>query len=456
MVKSRILIRAGMLLAVLALIVMLPPHLVVGGIGGNQSATVTVTAVPGYIHTPPTGGGGVMPAHTLIVATPGGTATMKITSDGTIRKSYTIADPNGNIMLGLDSGTRILCSGDQLPKRLEMRLSGEPLPVPDGVAAVSPVYNLTAYISGGVPQPVAFEPPIRLQINYDPEELPENTVSVFIAYYDAKQGWIPLEAPSGFVAAAGTAAAQVNHFTPFAVIAKLAPPVIPAHFELHELDINPNPVRVGESIAVSAQLVNTGGVIGEHTLTLNIKGLPETSQTIQLAPGQSREVSFTITPSSPGSYQVEIDDLRGNLVVEAIPAPIPAPTPVTPAPLTPVPVPAPFPWWIIAPIVVGAAAIGSLYFFFYRRRQYAAVVGPAGVEAPVVPPSPIRAISYPAVVADQRVIIVNALAKVWSVIVRWSAIVADQRGVIVNALAKVWSVIVRWSAVVISKLGLKK
>jgi len=453
-VKRRILIRTGMVLAVLALIVVLPAHLVVGQAGGSQSATVTVTAVPGYIYTPPGGGGGGgggiggggTPPPALTVVTPDGPMTMEIASDGTLLQSYIIADPSGNVLLGLDSGTRILCSGNQVPERLEMRLSGEPLPVPEGMAAVSPIYDLTAYISGGVPQPVVFDPPLRLQINYDPEGLPENTTSVFIAYYDAKQGWIPLEAPSGFVDAAGTAEAQINHFAPFAVIAELAPPVLPAHFELHNLDIKPNPVRVGESITISAQLVNTGGLSGEYTLTLNVEGLPETSQTIQLTPGQSQEVSFSLTPDKPGSYQIEIGDLWGNLVVEAIPTPLPTPTPLTP-------VPAPFPWWIIAPIMAGAAVVGSLYFFLYRRRQYAAVVGPAGVEAPVAPPSPIKAISYPAIVADWRRVIVSVLAKVWSAIVRWTAIVADQRGVIVSTLTKAGTAIVRWSAIVADQRG---
>jgi hypothetical protein len=257
-----------------------------------------------------------------------------------------------------------------------VRLSEEILPVPDGLAIVSPVYDFNAYTSGGVPLPVTFDPPIRLQINYDPAELPENTSSVFIAYYDEELGWIQLEAPSGFVAEVGTAAAQLSHFTPFAVMADLASPLQPARFEVRNLDISSIEVMSGESITISAWLVNIGGLSGEHTLKVYMEGLLETSQVIRLSPGQSQKITFTVTPDRPGSYWVEIDDLRGHFAVRAIPT---APAPIAPAPISPVPAAEAGGYgWLIA-ILSGVAAIVALMFITARKRVQPGLAVEAGV-----------------------------------------------------------------------------
>ena len=373
---------AFILVMVMALLGGFSGHLVAGQVGtGTPSATVTVTAVPGFIYSPGGGGGGEgegggLTARFLTVDMLHEITRAQIKSDGILLESYVIAAPSDNVILGLDSGTKIICSDNQVPERLEIRLSEEPLPVPEGMAAVSPIYNLTAYVSGGAPQPVTFDPPIILQISYSPEELPENVLSVFIAYHDEEEGWTHLEAPSGFVAAVGTAGAQVSHFAPFAVMADLATPPLPACFEIRSLDINPNQVMAGESITISAQLVNIGGLIGEHTLMVNIEGLLETSQVVELAPGQSREVSFTVTPGSPGSYRVEIDDSLGNFVVRAIPTPSPTPAPVVPTPPGPAAETGGYGWLIAT---VSAVAIAALAFITLRKRLRPALAALASI-----------------------------------------------------------------------------
>jgi len=379
----RRIVNAFILIIILAFVVGLPVSLALGvADNGSQSATVTVSATPVIAPSPQPqpggggGGGGAPPESILTVDTLGETVAMQIKPDGTLLKSYVIADPSGNvIILGLDSGTKIICSDNQVPERLEVSLSEESPPVPEGFVAVSPVYDLTAYISGGVPRPVTFDPPAILQINYSPEELPENVSSVFIAYHDEEEGWTQLEPPTGFVAAVGTAGAQVSHFTPFVVMANLVSPILPARFEVRNLDINPIQVTAGENITVSAQLVNTGGLRGEYTLMVNIEGLLETSQVIRLAPGQSQVITFTLTPGSPGSYQVEIGDSQGNFVVMAIPTPpIPAPPAPAPAPAVGVGV---YGWLI--PSIVAVAALAALALISARRRLQPALAVEVGV-----------------------------------------------------------------------------
>jgi len=137
-------------------------------------------------------------------------------------------------------------------------------------------------------------------------------------------------------------------------MAQLAP-LQPARFETRNLDISPIEVIPKESITISAWLFNIGGLSGEHTLKVNMEGLLETSQLIRLSPGQSQKITFTVTPGSPGDYWVEIDDLRGNFVVRAIPtAPVPAAE-------------AGGYGWLIA-IISAVAAIVALMLITARRR----------------------------------------------------------------------------------------
>ncbi|MEE8599092.1 MAG: hypothetical protein V3S69_06235, partial [Dehalococcoidales bacterium] len=320
------------------------------------------------------GGGAPLPLKILTMYTLGGTSEVQLKSDGTLLESFSIADPSGNIIIGLASGTKILCTDDQIPQRLEVKLSQELPPLPEGFAAVSPVYDLIAYIPGPVPdrpevpQPVTFDPPITLQINYDPEELPENVKSIFIAYYDEEEGWTQLEQPSDFVAAVGTAGAQVSHFTSFIVMTDLL--ALPALFEVRNLDINPIQVTDGEKVTISAILANIGGLRGEYNLMVNIEGLLETSQVIRLTPGQSQVITFTVTPGSPGNYQVEIGDSRGDFGVEAIPVEPAAGVTVS--------------GWLIA-IISAMAVIAALAIIARKKGLQPALAVEAGVNEWLLP-----------------------------------------------------------------------
>jgi hypothetical protein len=138
----------------------------------------------------------------------------------------------------------------------------------------------------------------------------------------------------------------------------------------------------GESITISAWLVNIGGLSGEHTIKVYIKGLLETSQVIRLSPGQNQKITFTVTPGSPGSYWVEIDDLRDNFVVRAIPT---APAPIAPAPIAPVPAAEAGGYgWLIA-IISGVAAIVALMLITARIRLQPGLAVEAGVYRWLIP-----------------------------------------------------------------------
>ena len=330
------------------------------------------------------GGGGGENTTLLNIDILGKVRGVQVTNDGITVEPSIVVSPDNNLTLRLDKGTKMISVDSKVPLKLALTVAKGPPPTPDGMVLVSQVYDCVAYSSGGVPMPVNFNPSVRLQISYNPQNVPENALAIFIAYYDEDKGWVRLDPPGGFVAEAGTAAAQVGHFTPFAVLAELVPPP-PAYFEVRNLDISPGQVGTGENVIISAQIANTGGVSGEYTLMVNVEGLLETSQVITLAPEQSQEVSFTVTSGTPGSYQVEIGGLQGNFVVVA-------PPPAAEAGgfkwlttwLTA--------WWLIPALVT--MAIAALALILVRKRRQPAIVveepsGPVPTVAKEQPREPI-------------------------------------------------------------------
>jgi hypothetical protein len=95
--------------------------------------------------------------------------------------------------------------------------------------------------------------------------------------------------------------------------------------------------------------------------------LPEASQVVEVASGQSQEVSFTVTPDASGSYQVEIGGLQGSFVVVALS-------------------PAGFKWltpWSIS--VMAAMVLAALTLTIARKRRQPAVV--VGESLETIPPA---------------------------------------------------------------------
>lgn len=331
------------------------------------------------------GGGTTQPLE--IVSRDSG-ARIRVHVDGAVAENQTVALIENKVIIILEKGTQVLLGSAQLsgdgapipgvpgrvPARLEVEVAKQAPEPPTGMMIIGPVYDLFALGETGR-ESVTFSSPLKLVLNYDAEALPGNVLSVFLAYFDEKERkWVKLESPRGFIAGVGQAVAEVNHFTLFAVLVELAqapvppvpkPPPAPARFQLRNMDISPGTVKVGENITVKSQLVNIGEQVGDYVLAVTVPGLLETGKVIRLAPGESREVAFMVTPRSPGTYQVRIGDLLGSFVVEGVPVP---PLPTTPAPLAPEAQPGVYTWLTILILAVLAlAVIAALLLALVRR-----------------------------------------------------------------------------------------
>jgi hypothetical protein len=247
-----------------------------------------------------------------------------ISTTGRLLNSLEAPSPDGIHLFEMEKGTRTLDEKGKVVTLIVIRETEAP-PLPDNTVVVGNAYNFE-------PSDITFDKPVRLTLGYDVNELPEDVASVVLAYYNSGTGWIELEAESGVVAEVGKLTAPIDHFTIFAVLAKVSPPAPPppptpappANFELSNLSIIPSLSKVwesltfmvtsGEEVTITVDVTNQGGQEGSFNAVLRLNGVTQGTKDITLGPRQSQKIVFTITENEPGSYIVQIGDLSGEFI----------------------------------------------------------------------------------------------------------------------------------------------
>jgi hypothetical protein len=320
---------------------------------GDYTANITINAteanntpqvVPVSLHISPPGGGAIGGdggggggggSCYLDIDMLGKITRVKISCvTGTTLKPAVAPDFNNTNFLEIDRGTRVICDDiNKAPTVLVMRVANESPPVPDGSVIIGSVYNFTGNYTlsscGNRNTPhccsgVTFDQNITIVLNYDPNELPESTASLAVAYYDTEQGsWVGLPTDVGRVAEIGKATGLISHASAVAIIAELAPPSPPASFMVSGLNIEQNPqVRknifvavTGENVTITANVANNGGQEGTYIAELKLNGETVEAKEVTLGPGQNRQVTFTLSGMDYGQYEVEVAGLSGEFTV---------------------------------------------------------------------------------------------------------------------------------------------
>jgi len=306
-------------------------------------------------------GGGGAAVEYLTVDFLGEISKMRLDDNYRLRDTLIALSPDGRLSLEIEEGTLALVDGKPI-YLVEIREAEECPPLPGDTIAAGKVYDIT-------PSGATFDKDVILILSFNPMELPENTVSVTMAYYVSDEGWVELESEQGGVAELGSMTTAVSHFTPFAILAKLAPPAptpapappsppptLPAaHFVASGLTIEPSVreiwelitfvTRTGESITISANVANDGGQEGVYIVELKLNGETVDSKEVTLAAGESQQVSFTLPGMDYGRYAVEVAGLSGEFTVSRR-----------------------INWWLIAGIIV---AIGLITWRVSRVRRRA-------------------------------------------------------------------------------------
>lgn len=83
-----------------------------------------------------------------------------------------------------------------------------------------------------------------------------------------------------------------------------------AEFRVSDLAIYPEEVNPGHAVTISCRVTNTGSESGDYIVRLGGDFMAE--QTVSLQPGESKAVSFEVTPSAAKTYSVSVDGLTGS------------------------------------------------------------------------------------------------------------------------------------------------
>ena len=94
-----------------------------------------------------------------------------------------------------------------------------------------------------------------------------------------------------------------------------AMPVAPAKLSASGLSISPQQVKPGQEVTISINVANTGEATGSYNAVLYINGVAETSQSVSVAGGTTKNVIFKVTRSAAGVYDVSIAGQSGQFTV---------------------------------------------------------------------------------------------------------------------------------------------
>lgn len=90
-----------------------------------------------------------------------------------------------------------------------------------------------------------------------------------------------------------------------------------AEFVVSDLVISPTEVNPGQPVTITCAVTNIGSEAGDFTVHLGGDFVAE--QTVSLAPGESKSVSFEVTPDVAKTYSVSVDGLYGTFLATEMP-----------------------------------------------------------------------------------------------------------------------------------------
>lgn len=92
-----------------------------------------------------------------------------------------------------------------------------------------------------------------------------------------------------------------------------------AEFKVSDLVISPTEVNPGQPVTISCTVTNIGSEAGSKTIECKVEGTKMAEQSVTLAPGESKTVSFEVTPTVAKTYSVSVDGLTGSFRATTVP-----------------------------------------------------------------------------------------------------------------------------------------
>ncbi len=83
----------------------------------------------------------------------------------------------------------------------------------------------------------------------------------------------------------------------------------PATLALSAFTVSPQEAYVGDTIQITANVTNTGDVIGNDTFNFEVNGVVKDTTNLTLASGDSQEIDFSAVENDAGNYTVKISSI---------------------------------------------------------------------------------------------------------------------------------------------------
>ena len=136
---------------------------------------------------------------------------------------------------------------------------------------------------------------------------------------------------------------------------------LPASFTFTKFDITPPTSQIGDTVNISVTCLNNGGNPGTYPVVLKINGVSEQTEEVNLEPGKSQVVTFAITKSEAGTYEVNVNELSSSFIVQESSQLLSTSTPAHNATLEE------SGWPLVAGIAGGTILVGLIVLFIFRR-----------------------------------------------------------------------------------------
>ncbi len=340
-----------------------------GEIAAEPECSFTTSAAP---PPPPSGGfGGGFSGGGGAPSGPGITnLTLYTNSEGLFVLDGKAKSEDGFVNIDIAKGVLAQTKDKTQLKSIKIVAVDSPAELPSGFLLVGKVFEIT-------PDGATFTPGITLTLTYDAAETPEgtdiNSLSIMV-YNPATSKWESLA--SILDKAKSSVSTTIEHFSIYTLASKktVPPPTtpvyipLPAKFSIANISIDPATGTISSAsnniVIVSTKVSNTGEKAGDYELVLKINGISEEARTVTVGAGASEVVSFTVSRSEPGEYEVEINGQKASFTVQET---VPATT--TPGiPVGPPPEKKGTNWGLIGLAAAGIAAVGVGVVLWLKRR----------------------------------------------------------------------------------------
>jgi len=223
---------------------------------------------------------------------------------GRTTNDITLTSSDGQIIIVIPAETKLFDADGKILKIIEIVLLHTP-PPPPGYTLVGPAYDCR-------PDGASFTPELSLTFAYNPAAVPLGTGEgdLVMAQWDGS-GWIML--PTTVDTENNTVTANVSHFTAFAILGRLPSP----DFTVSNLAISPPLAAPGQTINISVMLSNTGNGSGSYSANLKINTETVETKQVILEGGTSKEITFSVTENTAGTYTVNVNGLPGEFVIKS-------------------------------------------------------------------------------------------------------------------------------------------